>query len=905
MKKVVFCFPWKVVSGGPYFLCQLADDLARTGLYEVFYIDYYNGLSDDILNDFRVRKIPYTKSNIRFMEIFPDEPVVLIIPVYWAHAVPRLHPDSKILFINWHNECITALANDWKPTEGKMEELLELVADTDSICFCDIAHWEAQSKYGYFKERYLPIIVSKSKQQWNSALISENKINIAIFGRISGDKVYAYIDLIYNISNIIRNRNVNIHFIGEGQFENLIFSKHYPDNIHIIRYGTLELNKALAVISNHADILFAMGKSVLDGASIGIPTVIIPNEVVPFHCDKYVFLHESKGYALGWSIKQIEALDLSYHSLNEILEMIYTEHKKPELGKACRDYCIQNHISNIAFLKDAIESTSLTYAQIIKVIHTPLGITKTSASFPSSKIFYSINRVLGSVKKIYSISGIPFITVTERDPLYDNVFFLFFPLLQIQKDKKQYIARLLILTWIRKAIIKASKYIPFPKKKEVIPQEKNKDKIQEELRKRIENKLASGQKIKVCLFEPRIACWQFGKIYDLLLQSGIFEPVVVVVPFPTMGDDMMIEYMDTTYEALRTEGYQVIKGYDKKTGVFLDIKKELDPDAVFYSMYWRNHFQENSYITNFEDIYTFLYPYLYDTAWFPERAGYNHKLENKVTRFYLPTVIHKGIAEDNMDNKAINTYVTGCPKFDYFLDKSYQPKEVWKKNGKKKRVIWAPHHTLVVKQPYAQLCAFLDLHEFMLEIAEQYQDLIQFAFKPHPMLKPRLTKLWGKRKVEEYYNKWQEGSNTQLEDGKYFDLFLTSDAMILDSVSFVSEYMVIDKPTFFTYGKDTRFRLNRFGRALMEVSYKNDSADTLFLGIKDFLDRVVLSEIDEKKEEREKFVKTYMHPRDNKTAAENIFDDMCRVILKGQCIEDKIDWGRLGHDKICQEGEMQ
>ena len=40
MQKLVFFFPWPEVSGGPFYLCRLADAVARTGLYEVYYTDY-------------------------------------------------------------------------------------------------------------------------------------------------------------------------------------------------------------------------------------------------------------------------------------------------------------------------------------------------------------------------------------------------------------------------------------------------------------------------------------------------------------------------------------------------------------------------------------------------------------------------------------------------------------------------------------------------------------------------------------------------------------------------------------------------------------------------------------------------------------------------------------------------
>ncbi len=901
MKKIVFFFPWKEVSGGPYYLCRMADALAGTGRYEVYYIDYYNSLSDDILEDFRVRKIPYF-GKPREMEIFCEEPIVMITPIYWVHMIPVLHPDSKLVLINWHNECIPVLKKNWKPLEEDFQFFLKLAAETDSVSCMDFSTYSRENEFGVqFRERYLSIVVPERKVLARPELVAEDEINIAIFGRLTLDKVYAAVDVLDHLVKLKRMEPVNIHIIGSGRSveeENILFQRYYPKNFNLIKYGTMELQKALKAIGENADILFAMGTSALDGASIGIPTVIIPNEVTPFSCGKYVFLYQSKGYMLGWGTEQLGELDLPIQTMEEIIESVYRYGRKEELGKACRQYCLENHGSNLNQLLDAVDSSTLTYRQIDPIIHNKPNLKGNGNSWITvlkritKKFFSRLVTALGRIVKTYGILSIPIIIITKRDATNYNLFFCLIPIFQIKKINGTYSARLLFLVWLEKAGRRLWHLLcpgAMQRREIVLPVQT----AHNRLRQRIEEKISSHQKIRVCFFEPRIACWQFGKIYDLMEQSGVFEPMVVVVPFFTMGDDAMIEYMDTSFAAFQEKGYRTIRGYDKKTGEFLDIKKELDPDVVLYSMYWKNHFQENSYITNFLDIYTFLYSYGFDTVRYQDRAGYNYELQNKVTRYYLPTKIHKGIAEDNMDNHAENVYVTGCLKFDYLLDPNYIPENVWKPNGSKKRVIWAPHHTLNERQPYAQCCAFLDLYEFMLEIAEQYRDTIQFTFKPHPMLKPRLYKLWGKRRTDEYYQRWANGFNTQLADGEYFDLFLTSDAMILDSVSFIPEYAATGKPAFFTYGKDTRFPVNRFGKAITQHLYRNDDPETLFTDIRNYLDHVVLLGRDEKKAARDHFVKTYMLMKDGQLAAEHVYEDMCRIILEDKRLAYQIRWDDL------------
>ena len=109
-KKVIFYFPWKEVSGGPFYLSRLARALAEDKDYEVFYCDYENGLTDKYLEGSNVKKISLFEGDFR---IHIKEPVTLLTPVYWAHWVPTLHPESKILFFNWHTCCLPVLRESW------------------------------------------------------------------------------------------------------------------------------------------------------------------------------------------------------------------------------------------------------------------------------------------------------------------------------------------------------------------------------------------------------------------------------------------------------------------------------------------------------------------------------------------------------------------------------------------------------------------------------------------------------------------------------------------------------------------------------------------------------------------------------------------------------------------------
>ena len=164
----------------------------------------------------------------------------------------------------------------------------------------------------------------------------------------------------------------------------------------------------------------------------------------------------------------------------------------------------------------------------------------------------------------------------------------------------------------------------------------------------------------------------------------------------------------------------------------------------------------------------------------------------------------------------------------------------------------------------------------MLEIAEKYKDKIQFVFRPHPVLKKRAAEKWGLAEQEAYYEKWDSLSNGQYYDGDFVDLFMTSDAMIMDSCSFRAEYTAFDKPLFLTITKTSRLKYNEFGEMLNELFYKPE--DDLKQGIIDFIENVVLKGNDTMATLRHEFVQKYFSKINERTASENIYHEIIKFL---------------------------
>ena len=150
----------------------------------------------------------------------------------------------------------------------------------------------------------------------------------------------------------------------------------------------------------------------------------------------------------------------------------------------------------------------------------------------------------------------------------------------------------------------------------------------------------------------------------------------------------------------------------------------------------------------------------------------------------------------------------------------------------------------------------------------KYEDKVQWAFKPHPLLYTKLIKIWGKEKTDRYYDEWKNAENSQYENGQYDALFKYSDAMIHDCSSFTIEYHYTKNPVMYLLrqqGRESTY--NEFGQRAFDLHYKGHTKEE----IEQFIENVI-NGIDPLKEEREKFYNECLIPPYGKTACENIIN---------------------------------
>lgn len=374
--------------------------------------------------------------------------------------------------------------------------------------------------------------------------------------------------------------------------------------------------------------------------------------------------------------------------------------------------------------------------------------------------------------------------------------------------------------------------------------------------------------------------WKSDYLFRALRDNPKYHPYVVVYPYSVFkGFDK--KEVDATVERtkhfIEDKGFECIVPYDAKRGVWSDIRKTLNPDIVVFTTPYKD-VPPQFFIYNFRDVLTCYVPYGFSSLNL-FRVNYDLIFHNLVGIHFVETEIHRETAMAHSRNKGENVVVSGYPGTEVFLHKDYIPSEVWKEQETtKKRIIWAPHHT--IDGDFA-ISSFLLFCDAMPQIAKEFADKAQFVFKPHPLLKFKLQQIWGVKKTEEYYGQWKEMPNGQLEESMYVDLFLTSDAMIHDCGSFTTEYMFTRKPVMYLVKEyDFVDKFSPFGLMAFNNHYHGKTVED----VRNFVSDVVIKGDDTMREQREAFFKQYLAPRDGKLPSEKIIE-ILNAAIKGEVIK--------------------
>ncbi len=381
----------------------------------------------------------------------------------------------------------------------------------------------------------------------------------------------------------------------------------------------------------------------------------------------------------------------------------------------------------------------------------------------------------------------------------------------------------------------------------------------------IKRKTEQRQKIKIAFLSISAAEWASEDLYRRLAKDERLECYVVVCPLMDRERESRRKTEAETRSFFEQNHYDVRRIYDAEEDICQGWEAVGGlPDIVMHSTPWYHSLPEPFQIENFPlHILNCYIPYgLYvadnqDRSYAPKFV-YNKEFVNLQWKIYADSELNLAGYKKYELLHGKNISYSGYVKMDFFqkkrdytteeLQKIWKfPQAAWDHNPK--RLIIAPHHSLeetaVVKYATFEKNAW-----FWLYLAQKYQDQISFIFKPHPNLRWKAAQshlFQSSEEYDAYLDMWNALPNAKVvEEGSYLDIFATSDGMIMDSASFLGEYMYADKPLLFLIREEQAF--NSLGERLILGYHQVKGED--YMGIEQFVEHVILKGQDSMAKER-------------------------------------------------------
>lgn len=383
-------------------------------------------------------------------------------------------------------------------------------------------------------------------------------------------------------------------------------------------------------------------------------------------------------------------------------------------------------------------------------------------------------------------------------------------------------------------------------------------------------------KLRVLFFVMSVDMWKSNDLFKLLLEDPLFEPFIIpqLLQHNTREQRERIQYTLRDYFA--SLGFPFIDAIDFETGDVFDVNN-FGADIIFCSQPYDSGLDEHKIKSIWHNVLFAYIPYCVHIEMNP--AFYNGLYSNICWKYYCQFKLNKDYQSTLLFNKGESMVITGHSLFDQIENNRGKELCSWKdKEHRKIRLIWAPHHSILPTDVLGY-SNFLEIANSMLEFATNHTDNIEIAFKPHPILKEKLIffENWGPERTDDYYRFWKDSPNTILADGPYADLFMTSDAMVHDSSSFICEYIYTQKPVMFLSKNPEHIRhgLNYLGKSCFDLHYKGSTISD----IEDFINEIVILGEDTMKEKRELFFHKELKQNSNGLVSKLIFNDMKKSLI--------------------------
>ena len=322
--------------------------------------------------------------------------------------------------------------------------------------------------------------------------------------------------------------------------------------------------------------------------------------------------------------------------------------------------------------------------------------------------------------------------------------------------------------------------------------------------------------IKVVFLGLYFEAWDaLDEIYQKMVKDPRFEPIVVSMPRKLTGQ-LAYAQEEKTHEFFESRQIPHIRlnsgGSGSQNQDGLAILKDLAPDYVFVNYPWQRNYQPAVRFDHLVEFTRLVYVPYFSLVMVDEpddEPGGGQGDAPVATHLFTQRLHQLASLVFTQEREVVDAYAltergnshihfTGSPKIDNLASEAEAGKYSWPLEEGKFKIVWAPHHSY--SPHWYNFGVFSKIYVQMLEFAKANSD-IQIVLRPHPFLWSTLTdrKVLTESELSFWRQSWDELPNTAVnEEGSYAGLFLATDVLVTDGISFLGEYpLVTGKPSIF------------------------------------------------------------------------------------------------------------
>lgn len=366
MTHYVFCFPYRGVGGVPVLFTRIAERVVRLG-HQASVVDYPDGAMAKAVAGSPISLIPYDDDGA---VAIPDGAILVFQSLNpWALYKPlQIADTTRIFFWNCHPFNLVPtfpglrammmanarigrflLATVLRGYRGKVLRFIKFLLARDALVFMDKTNASNTENYLGINlplRDYLPVPagdvcdrVERAPRDW-----PRDGLRLSWIGRIADFKYPILKATLAQLDNLAPGLGVPVHLaiVGGGEhLEDLKRDVAALKHLGVTFLGELPVADISDFLTEQTDVLFAMGISALEGARLGIPTVLldVAYGTVPAG---YVFswLHDRDGFTLGEVLSSAHIVP-GNRSLQSLLGQVMTDF--PAVSQATHAYYENSH----------------------------------------------------------------------------------------------------------------------------------------------------------------------------------------------------------------------------------------------------------------------------------------------------------------------------------------------------------------------------------------------------------------------------------------------------------------------------------------------------------------------------------------------------------------------------------